>query len=97
MLFNSQQRGLIIKRCWLIYELISDKLQPPYEFHIEFPSLVEFALTSGYFQVLVVVNRSEHFLHIHEEYDFREYMLLIKAYNYILLDKYNVSEFVFPE
>ena len=49
MLYNSHQQGLIIERCWLIYELVSDKLVPPDEFHIRYPSLVEFALTSGYF------------------------------------------------
>ena len=40
MLYNSQQRGLIIDRCWLIYELVSDKFLPPDEFHIEYPNFV---------------------------------------------------------
>ncbi len=87
MLYNSQQRGLIIDRCWLIYELVSDKLLPPDEFHIQYPNFVEFALTSGYFQVLVEVGRSGHSLHIHEEYEFVEYKLKLKAYVYILFDK----------
>ena len=55
MLYNSHQQGLIIERCWLIYELVSDKLVPPDEFHIRYPSLVEFALTSGYFRLLVEI------------------------------------------
>jgi len=55
VLYNSHQQGLIIERCWLIYELVSDKLVPPDEFHIRYPSLVEFALTSGYFRLLVEI------------------------------------------
>ncbi len=70
MLYNSQQRGLIVDRCWIIYELASDNLLPPNEFHIQYPSLVEFALTSGYFQVRVAVGRGGHTMHIHEEYEF---------------------------
>jgi len=31
--------------------------------------------------------RSGYFLHIHEEYDFREHTLSVKAYSYNLLDK----------
>ena len=53
MLHNTHQWGLIIDRCWLIYDLMTEKFQPPHEFHIEFPSLVELALSSGYLQVLV--------------------------------------------
>ncbi len=86
MLYNSQQRGLIIDRCWMIYELVSDKLLPPHEFHIEYPSLVELALTTGYFQFLAEIGRSGHFLHIHEEYEFSEYRLSIQAYVYILFE-----------
>jgi len=41
VLYNSQQRGLIVDRCWLIYELVSDKLLPPDEFHIEYPNFVK--------------------------------------------------------
>ena len=59
MLYNSQQQGLIIDRCWLIYELVSDKLVPPDAFHIQYPSLVELALTTGYFQLIVEVGRSD--------------------------------------
>ncbi len=87
MLYNSQQRGLIIDRCWLIYELVSDKLLPPDEFHIQYPNFVEFVLTSGYFQVLVEVGRGGHSLHMHEEYEFVEYKLKLKTYVYILFDK----------
>jgi len=58
VLYNSHQQGLIIERCWLIYELVSDKLVPPDEFHIRYPSLVEFALTSGYFKLLVEIGGS---------------------------------------
>jgi hypothetical protein len=71
----------------MIYELVSDKLLPPHEFHIEYPSLVELALTTGYFQFLAEIGRSGHFLHIHEEYEFSEYRLSIQAYVYILFDK----------
>jgi len=87
VLHNSHQRGLIIDRCWLIYDLITEKFQPPHEFTIEFPSLVELALSSGYLQVFVEISRSGYFLHIHEEYDFREHTLSVKAYSYNLLDK----------
>jgi len=80
VLHNSHQRRLIIERCWLIYDLITEKFQPPHEFHIEFPSLVKLALSSGYLQVLVEISRRGHFLHIHEEYDFREHMLVIKVH-----------------
>jgi len=53
VLHNSHQRALIIDRCWLIYDLITEKFQPPHEFPIEFPGLVEIALISGYLQVFV--------------------------------------------
>jgi len=87
VLHNPHQRGLIIDRCWLIYDLMTEKFQLPHEFHIEFPSLVELALSSGYLQVLAEISRRGYFLHIHEEYDFREHTLLIKVYSYNLLDK----------
>ncbi len=87
MLYKSQQQGRIIDRCWLIYELVSDKLVPPDAFHIQYPSLVELALTSGYFQLLVEVGRSGHSLHIYEEYESAEYKLALEAYVYILFDK----------
>jgi len=87
VLHNSHQRGLIIDRCWLIYDLITEEFQPPHEFTIEFPSLVELALSSGYLQVFVEISRSGYFLHIHEEYDFREHTFSVKAYSYNLLDK----------
>ena len=44
-------------------------------------------LISGYLQVLVKINPGGHFLHIHEEYDFREHRLEVKGYSYNLLDK----------
>jgi len=69
VLYNSYQQGLIIERCWLIYELVSDKLVPPDEFHIRYPSLVEFALTSGYFKLLVEIGGSGLSIHIYEEYE----------------------------
>ena len=87
MLHDSHQRMLIINRCWLIYDLITKKFRPLHEFHIEFPSLAELALISGYFQVLVEITRRGHFLRIHEEYDFMEHMLVVKVYSYIFLDK----------
>ncbi len=87
MLHDSHQHRLIINRCWLIYDLITKKFRPLHEFHIEFPSLVEFALISGYLQVLVEVTRRGHLLLIHEEYDFIEHMLVVKVYSYNLLDK----------
>ena len=87
MLYNSQQRGLIIDRCWMIYGLVSDKLLPSHEFHIEYPGIVEFALTTGYFQFLAEVGRGGHFLHIHEEYKFTEYRLSIQTYVYSVFDK----------
>ena len=87
MLHDSHQRRLIINRCWLIYDLITKKFRPLNEFHIEFPSLAELALISGYLQVLVEITRRGHFLHIHEEYDFIEHILVVKVYSYNLLDK----------
>jgi len=87
VLHNSHQRRLIINRCWLIYDLITEKFRPLHEFHIEFSSLVELALISGYLQVLVEISSRGHFLHIHEEYDFGEHRLKVKGYSYNLLDK----------
>ena len=87
MLHDSHQRRLIINRCWQIYDLITQKFRPLHEFHIEFPSLVELALISGYLQVLVEISRRGHFLRIDEEYDFIEHMLVVKVYSYNLLDK----------
>lgn len=87
MLYDSHQRRLIINRCWLIYDLVTKKFRPLHKFHIEFPSLAELALISGYLQVLVEITRRGHFLHIHEEYDFIEHMLVVKVYSYNLLDK----------
>ena len=87
MLYDSYQRRLIINRCWLIYDLITEKFRPLHEFHIEFPSLVELALISGYLQVLVEISRRGHFLRIDEEYDFIEHILVVKVYSYNLLDK----------
>lgn len=87
MLHNSYQQRLIINRCWFIYDLITGKFRYLYEFHIEFPALVELALISGYLQVFVKISPGGHFLHIHEEYDFREHRLEVKGYSYNLLDK----------
>jgi len=86
-LYDSYQRSLIIDRCWLIYDLITETFAVPRPFHIEFPSLVEFALISGYLQVLVEIRRKGLTLHIHEEYDFRNYELVLSVYSYTLLDK----------
>ena len=69
MLHDSHQRRLIINRCWLIYDLITKKFHPLHEFHMEFPSLAELALISGYLQVLVVITRRGHLLRIHQEID----------------------------
>ena len=87
MLYDAHQRRLIINRCWLIYDLITKKFRPLHEYHIEFPSLTELALISGYLQVLVEITRRGHFLSIREEYDFIEHMLVVKVYSYNLLDK----------
>ena len=87
MLHDSHQRRLIINRCWLIYDLITKKFHPLHEFHMEFPSLAELALISGYLQVLVEITRRGHFFRIHEEYDFIEHKLVVKDYSYHLLDK----------
>ncbi len=74
-------------RCWLIYDLITEAFAVPHPFHLEFPSVVELALRSGYLQVLVEIDRKGHALHIHEEYEFRDYELVISVYSYPLLDK----------
>lgn len=87
MLYDSYQQRLIIDRCWLIYDSLTETFAVPHKFHIEFPSLLELALISGYLQVLVTINRKEHLLHIHEEYDLRDYELVVKVYSYNLLDR----------
>ncbi|MBL7073664.1 hypothetical protein ISS37_00295 [candidate division KSB1 bacterium] len=87
MLYDSYQRRLIIDRCWLIYDLITETFAVPHQFHIDFPLMVEVALISGYLQVLVEISRKGHLLHIHEEYDFRNHELVIRVYSYNLLHK----------
>lgn len=87
MLYDSHQRGQIIDRCWLIYELISDTFVPPDEFHIQYPSLVELALTSGYFKLIVELGGSGYRIHVYEEYGFFEYKLVLKTYVYMLFDR----------
>jgi hypothetical protein len=86
VLHDSHQQKLIINRCWLIYDLITEKFRHPYKFHIEFSALVELALISGYLQVLVEISPEGHFLHIHEEYDFGEHSLEVKGYSYNLFN-----------
>lgn len=87
MLYDSHQQRLIDNRCWLIYDLITEKCRPLHQFHIEFPSLAELSLISGYLQVHVEISRSGHSLYINEEYDFVEHMLVVKVYSYNLLDR----------
>jgi len=87
VLYDAHQQGRIIQRCWMIYELVSDTFVPPHEFHIQYPSLVELALTSGYFKLLATLNKSGHSIHIHEEYGFSEYKLILKSYVYMLFDR----------
>lgn len=87
MLYDSQQRGRIIDRCWLIYELVSDAFVLPNEVHIRYPDLVELAVMSGYFRLFVELGGSGHSIRISEEYEFSEYELVLKAYVYLLLDK----------
>jgi len=87
VLHNSHQQRLIINRCWLIYDLITEKFRHLYEFHIEFPALVELASISCYLQILEEISPEGYFLHIHEEYDFGEHRLQLKGYSYNLLDK----------
>lgn len=87
MLFDSHQRGKIVDRCWLIYELISQNFVPTDEFHIQYPDLVELALIAGYFKLVVKIGGAGYTLHVNEEYGFVEYRLILKAYVYILFDK----------
>ena len=87
MLYDAYQQRLIIDRCWLIYNLISETFDVPHRFHLEFPSMVELAFTSGYLQLCVEISRKGHLLHIHEEYDFRDYEFIIRVYSYNLLDR----------
>lgn len=87
MLYDSYQQRLIIDRCWLIYDLVTETFNVPQQFHIEFPSVVELVLITGYLRVFIEISRKGHLLHIHEEYDFRNQELMIKVYSYILLDK----------
>ena len=76
MLYDAHQHGQIIQRCWMIYEPVNDTFEPPNEFHVEYPSLVELALSSGYFKLLAALSKSGHSIHIHEEYGFSEYKLI---------------------
>jgi hypothetical protein len=87
VLFDSHQRRQIVDRCWLVYELISDRFVPPDEFHSQYPSLVELALTSGYLKLVAELRGSGHRIHISEEYGFVEYKLVLKTYVYMLLDR----------
>ena len=70
MLFDSQQRGKIVDRCWLIYDLISQTFVPTDEFHIQYPDVVELALTTGYFKLVVEIGGTGYSLHVNEEYGF---------------------------
>lgn len=85
--YDSNQQRLIIDRGWLIYNLISSKFSTPGHFHIKYPSIVENALISGYFQMTVEIDHNGYLLKVHEEYEFRDYNILIKHYSYNLLDK----------
>lgn len=87
MLYDAYQEKQITDRCWLIYDLVTEAFDVPQQFHIEFLSQVELALTSGYLQNLVEITRAGHFLHLHEEYGFRNYELVIMGYSYDLLDR----------
>lgn len=87
MFHDSNQQRLIIDRGWLIYDLISSKFIVPHQFHVEYPSVLENAIITGYFQLSVVIDKKQHLLRIHEEYAFRDYELVIKAYSYNMLDK----------
>lgn len=87
MLYDAYQRSQIIDRCWSIYYLISDAFEVQQRFHLEIISVVELALSSGYFQLCVEISRKGHLLYIHEEYDFRDYEFLVKVYSYNPLDK----------
>ena len=87
MFHDSNQQRLIIDRGWLIYDLISFKFIVPHQFHVEYPSVLESSIISGYFQLAVEIGEKGHLLRIHEEYEFRDYGLTIKAYSYNLLDE----------
>ena len=87
MLYDAYQRRLIIDHCWWIYDLITETFDVPHRFHLEFPSLVELALTSGYLQLYVEISRKGHLLHILEEYDLHDYEFVTRVYSYNLLDK----------
>jgi hypothetical protein len=87
VLYDPYQRGQIVDRCWLIYELISDTFVLPVEFHTQYPSVVELALTSGYLKLVVALGGSGYRIHISEEYGFDGYKLVLKTYVYMLFDR----------
>jgi hypothetical protein len=53
---------------------------------MEFPELAERVLITGLLQLRVQID-ANHFLHVEEEYDFRNHELVIERYSYVLLDK----------
>jgi len=91
VLYDSHQRGQIIDRCWLIYEVVTDVFDAQDEFHIHYPDFVELALTSGYFKLIMNIGERGHVIHIYEEYGFSEYKTILKTYVYMLFDKGNNS------
>lgn len=86
MLYDPCRRRLIVDRCWLIYDLITDWFALPDSFHAEFPALAQVAAVTGSLQATAEVGRQAHKLSINEEYDFRDYDLAVRLYSYGLLD-----------
>ena len=83
MLYDSLWRYLITKRCWKIYNLVTDSFEVESIFHAEYPVAVEEAMLTG--RLLVQIAS----LFIQEEYLVEVNKLVIMDYSYILLDEYN--------
>lgn len=86
MLAEAHQRRLIAERCWEVYDLIPSTFALPSEFHVEFPELAKRVLDTGLLQLRVQID-ANHFLHVEEEYDFRNHESIVEKYSYVLLDK----------
>ena len=77
---------MVAHRCWLVYETITDNFEVSDQFHIQFPELVELALTAGYLELRVQVGKLNYSLHIQEEYAFKDQTFTVETYSYVLLE-----------
>jgi hypothetical protein len=85
MLFEGRQHPAVIERCWSTYLSITRILSVPENFHIEFPAMVESAVTSGTLQFTVAIGIDLKFI-LCEEYVFDRQRLTVARYSYNLMD-----------